>query len=308
MFITGTEWVWMDGEFIRWQDATVHVSTHTLHLGSGVFEALRCYQTDDGPAVFRIEPHTERLFASAAIYEMEIPYSRRDIEQAVCDTIAKNHLTNCYVRVLCYHGSGALGVYPKSCPIRLAILAWPMGAYLGADSLETGIRATISSWMKFHSRMMPTTAKACGQYLNSLLALKEAIKKGYDEAILVDINGNVAEGTGENIFVVRNGCIVTNDEKSSILLGITREAVIALARDSGFCVEIREIKVEELISADEAFFTGTAAEVTPIREIDGKSISFGKPGAITRAIQKDFFAVISGNNSKYRHWLRFLPH
>ena len=302
-----TEWVWIDGEYIRWVDASVHIATHTLHLGSGVFEAVRCYQTETGPAVFRLDAHIERLFASAAVYNLEIPYTREQLAEAICETVRLNNFDICYIRVLCYLGVGSLGVSPRNCPVHLAILSWPLGAYLGgAEVLEKGVRVTISSWTKFHSRMMPTTAKACGQYLNSILAMREAIERGYDEGILLDIDGNIAEGSGENIFIVRDGRIITNDEQSSILLGITREAVIEIARNLGYEVEVRKLRVEDLYSADEAFFTGTAAEVTPIREVDGTFIGQEARGPVTTLLQQHFFAATSGRDPKYRKWLHFI--
>jgi branched-chain amino acid aminotransferase len=301
-----TEWLWMNGEMIRWRDACVHLTTHTLHLGSGVFEALRCYPTDDGPAIFRLDAHVGRLFASAAMYEMEIGYSTEELQEAICETIRRNRFNVCYIRLLCYLGSGSLGVFPRDCPVQVAVIAWPLGAYLGARSLESGVRATISSWTKFHSRMMPTTAKACGQYLNSILALREAIRKGYDEAILLDLEGNVAEGSGENIFLVRDGRLLTNDEQSSILLGITRQAVIEIAHDLGYPVEIGKMSPADLLSADEAFFTGTAAEVTPIREVDGQPIGRQARGPITEKIQQTFFNATTGGEPKYRRWLHFV--
>lgn len=306
MSFNQTEWVWIDGEYVRWADASVHIATHTLHLGSGVFEALRCYATDTGPAVFRLDAHIERLFASAAVYNVEVPYTLEQLAEAICGTVRLNNFDICYIRLLCYLGVGSLGVFPRDCPIHLAILSWPLGAYLGAEVLEKGVRVTISSWVKFHSRMMPTTAKACGQYLNSILAVREAIERGCDEAILLDIDGNIAEGSGENIFLVRDGRIITNDEQSSILLGITREAVIEIAHDLGFEVEVRKLRVEDLYSADEAFFTGTAAEVTPIREVDGTFIGQQPRGPVTTLLQQRFFAAVSGRDQKYRKWLHFI--
>ena len=298
-----SKWVWSNGRLVAWDDASVHISAHTLHLGSGVFEAIRCYDTNDGPSVFRLDAHLKRLYESASIYGIDVPYNPEELTQAVDEVIRVNGLSTCYLRVLCYHGSGSLGVFPRNCPIELTILAWPLGAYLGSQGLEHGVRVTISRWVKFHSRMMPTTAKACGQYLNSLLALREALDKGYDEAILLNEEGTIAEGTGENLFIVRNGRVLTNDEKSSILLGITRDAVIRIANDLGYPVEVGPIHLEDFLTADEAFFTGTAAEVTPIREADGKLIGTQPRGPITEKIQKVFFDATSGREPKYRHWL-----
>jgi len=297
-------WMWSNGEFVEWRDASVHISTHTLHLGSGVFEALRCYETDDGPAVFRLDAHLDRLYTSASIHSIDIPYTREELSKAVLELIRYNGFSSCYIRMLAYHGSGSLGVMPHNCPVELAILAWPFGAYLGSHALEHGVRVTISPWVKFSSRMMPTTAKACGQYLNSLLAVRAAVKAGFDEAILLNEAGTIAEGSGENIFLVRDGRVITNDENSSILLGITRDAVIRIASDLGYDVEIGPIRVEDLLSADEAFFTGTAAEVTPIREVDGRPIGAQERGPITREIQQAFFAATSGKDPRYQHWLQ----
>ena len=298
-----SKWVWSNGRLVAWDDASVHISTHTLHLGSGVFEAIRCYETDDGPSVFRLDAHLKRLYESASVYGIDIPYTQEELTQAVDEVIWQNGLSTCYLRVLCYHGSGSLGVFPRNCPIELTILTWPLGAYLGSQGLEHGVRTTISRWVKFHSRMIPTTAKACGQYLNSLLALREALEKGCDEAILLNEEGTIAEGTGENLFIVRDGRVLTNDERSSILLGITRDAVIRIANDLGYPVDIGPIQLEDLLTADEAFFTGTAAEVTPIREVDNKQIGTRARGPITEKIQKVFFNATSGREPKYRHWL-----
>ena len=298
-----TEWVWMNGEMVRWNEATVHVSVHTLHLGSGVFEAMRCYETVDGPAVFRMDEHLERLGASAEMHQMKLPYTREELAEAVRETIKRNGLRVCYVRVLCFYGSGSLGVYPAKCPVEVAIITWPLGAYLGAEALKSGVRITVSPWVKFHSRMMPTTAKACGQYLNSTLALREAIGRGFDEALLLDVDNNIAEGTGENLFLVRQGRLYTNDERSSILLGITRDAVLHIARHNGYEVETGTLRVEDLLAADEAFFTGTAAEVTPIREVDGRPIGQHVPGPVTAAMQEDFFAATSGRHPEFKSWL-----
>lgn len=297
--------VWMSGKLVAWDSASVHVSAHSLHLGSGVFEAIRCYETPGGPALFRLDAHLDRLFYSATIHGMKIPFTTEDLERATTTTVAANGFGECYVRILCYYGTGSLGVYPRRCPVEVAILAWPMGAYLGAGAMQHGIRTTVSSWVKFHSRMMPTTAKASGQYINSLLAVREAFDRGYDEAILMDADGYIAEGSGENIFVVREGQVFTNDDQSSILLGITRDSVIQLARDLGYEVVIGKLRLEDLLSADEAFFTGTAAEVTPIREVDGKAIG-DAPGRVTRKLQAEYAAAIRGRSPRYSGWLRHM--
>src|SRR5215471_12078797 len=293
----------MNGEVVPWSGATIHVSAHTLHYGSGVFEGLRCYETQDGAAVFRLPEHLDRFFASAEAYDIEIPYSKNELTHAICETISVNEFTGCYVRPLCFHGSGGLAVHPRNCPIEVVVLAWPWGAYLGEDSLERGVRVTVSSYTKFHSRMLPTTAKGCGGYLNSMLAAREAASGGYDEGLLLDEAGNIAEGSGENLFLVRDGRLLTNDERSSILLGITRDSVITLGRDLGYEIEVRNLTLQDLLLADEAFFTGTAVEVTPIRELDGKRIGQGKRGPVTEKIQRSFLAAVSGEHERYSKWL-----
>jgi branched-chain amino acid aminotransferase len=298
-----TEWVWMNGRVVRWQEATLHVSSHALHYGSGVFEGIRCYETDDGPALFRLDAHLDRLYSSAAAYGLPIPYSQDEISDAICEVIDRNGFAGCYVRPIVYFGSSSLGVHPRHCPVEVAILTWPWAAYLGDEGLERGVRVKVSPITKFHSRMMPTTAKACGGYINSMLAVREAMDAGYDEALLLDERGNVAEGSGENLFVVRDGGLLTNDEQSSILLGVTRDAVIQIARDLGYEVEVGVIRLDDLITADEAFFTGTAAEVTPIRELDGAVIGAGTRGPVTETIQRRFFDAVLGREARYRDWL-----
>ncbi|MCI0491101.1 MAG: branched-chain amino acid transaminase [Blastocatellia bacterium] len=306
MSFNQANYVWMSGKLVPWSEANVHVSAHSLHLGSGIFEALRCYETESGPAIFRLDAHLERLWQSASVYEMAIPFTKGQLEDAICETISSNGLSDCYIRILCYYGSGSLGVFPRQCPVEVTILAWTLGTYIGSDALKRGAAVTISSWVKFHSQMMPTTAKASGQYLNSLLALREALDRGCDEALLLDLHGNIAEGSGENLFIVRDGILKTNDDRSSILMGITRDAVIRIAGDLGYEVEVGELSLEELLASDEAFFTGTAAEVTPIREVDGKSLGRSVPGPITAQLQEFYFAAISGKDSRYKDWLRFL--
>ncbi len=298
-----SKWVWMNGELIPWHDATTHVSAHALHYGSGVFEGMRCYETTKGPAVFRLDAHLDRLYASAEVYGLAIPYTQAELTNAVCEVVRLNGFRSCYVRPLCYLGSRSLGVHPGNCPVEVVILAWPWAPYLGAEGLTQGVRVTVSPWRKFQSRMMPTTAKACGQYLNSMLAVRDAISRGFAEALLLDGDGNLAEGSGENLFLVRAGQLLTNDERHSILLGITRDAVLRIAQDLGYSVEIRALQLDDLLLADEAFFTGTAAEVTPIREVDGTAIGRNTPGPVTEEIQRVFFAATSGNDERYKDWL-----
>lgn len=301
-----SKWVWRNGSIIPWEDATTHVSSHALHYGSGVFEGMRCYETTDGPAIFRLDEHLDRLYQSAEMHGMQIPYRREQLSEAICELIERSDFKSCYVRPICYYGSSSLGLHPAKCPLEVVILVWPWAAYLGAEGLEHGVRITVSPWTKFHSEMMPTTAKACGQYINSILAVRDAVNRGFDEALLLDTQGFIAEGSGENIFVVRNGEIFTNDERHSILLGITRDAVIKIARDLDFKVNVGPLSLPELLEADEAFFTGTAAEVTPIREVDGTLINGGSRGPITETLQNVFFSATSGRHELYRSWLTFV--
>jgi len=296
----------MNGNLVRWADATVHVSAHGLHYGSGVFEGIRCYETADGPAVFRLDAHLDRLYSSAAVYGLEIPYTRAELAAATCGVIASNAFTSCYVRPICFPGSSTLGLVPRNCPVEVVILAWPWEPLLGVEALEAGVRVTVSPWVKFHRQMMPTTAKACGQYLNSILAARDAVSRGYHEALLLGADGSIAEGAGENLFVVREGKLLTNEERHSILLGVTRDTVLEMARDLGYRTEIQALQVEDLLSADEAFLTGTAAEVTPICEVDGKLIGRGRRGPVTERIQQTFFRACSGHDPRYRSWLHIV--
>lgn len=303
MSFDDSKWVWMNGRAIPWQNATTHVSAHALHYGSGVFEGIRCYETTDGAAVFRLDAHLDRLYSSAEIYGITIPYTREELAGGVNEIVRLNNFRSCYVRPICYLGSGSLALHPGNNPVEVVILAWPWAPYLGVEGLKHGVRVTVSPWRKFQSRMMPTTAKACGQYLNSMLAVRDAVSRGYAEALLLDAEGHLAEGSGENLFIVREGQLLTNDESHSILPGITREAVIKIAIDLGYQVETRALDLEDLVSADEAFFTGTAAEVTPIREVDETVIGKRTPGFVTEEIQRVFFAATSGEDRRYNDWL-----
>ncbi len=298
-----TKWVWMDGRVIRWANATTHVSAHALHYGSGVFEGMRCYETADGPAVFRLESHLDRLYASAEVYGIVIPYSRDDLIAATCEVIQRNGFSSCYVRPICYFGSGSLSLHPGNCPVQVVILAWPWSAYLGVEGLDHGVSVTVSPWRKFQSCMMPTTAKACGQYINSILAVRDALSRGFAEALLLDADGHLAEGSGENLFIVHDGKLLTNDDSHSILLGITRDAVMRIAQDLGYHIEIKTLELADLLGADEAFLTGTAAEVTPIRAVDEMIIGSGTRGPVTTEIQRVFFDATSGRDDRYRDWL-----
>ena len=300
--IPKTEKIWMDGKFVDWDDAKVHVLTHTLHYGLGIFEGIRCYETGKGSAIFRLDEHVERLFNSAHIFLMEIPYSKKEIKDAIVETVKVNKIKSCYIRPLVYIGYGAMGLYPKENPVSVSIAAWSWGTYLGDEGLEKGIRIRTSSFIRNHVNANMTRGKVCGYYVNSQLAKKEAISTGYDEALLLDTEGYVAEGSGENIFIVRNGVLKTTP-LTSILEGITRSSILQIAEDEGVRIKEERFTRDELYISDEAFFTGTAAEVTPIREVDGRTIGVGRPGEITRKVQSIFFDIVKGKNNKYKSWL-----
>ncbi len=297
--------IWMDGKLVNWEDANVHVLTHTLHYGVGVFEGIRCYRCEDGSsAVFRLDEHVRRLFDSAHIMGMAIPFSRDDIKKGIIDTLKVNDLKEAYIRPIAFIGDGDMGIYVNN-PIRVAIAAYPWGAYLGDEGLNNGIRVKISSFNRFHVNNTMTKAKTCGHYVNSVLAKREAKSLGYDEALMLDTEGYVSEASGENIFMVRKGVLKTTP-LTSVLDGITRDAVITIAEEKGIKVKEERFTRDELYIADEAFFTGTAAEITPIREVDNRKIGEGKPGEITKSIQKEFFDIAKGKNIKYRRWLTCL--
>jgi branched-chain amino acid aminotransferase len=297
-----TEKIWMDGKLVNWDDAMVHVLTHTLHYGLGAFEGIRCYKTEKGSAIFRLDEHVDRLFASAAIFMLEIPFSKAEIKAAIIKTVKANKLKECYIRPLVYIGYGAMGLYPKDNPIKVSIAAWPWGAYLGDEGLEKGIRVKVSSFARHHIGSTMTMAKVCGYYVNSQIAKKEAITGGFDEALLLDTDGYVSEGSGENIFIVRNNVIIT-PPLHSILEGITRDSIIQIVKDLKLPLKEKRFTRDEVYISDEAFFTGTAAEITPIRELDGRKIGIGKRGKITGKLQKIFFDVVKGKNRKYESWL-----
>ncbi len=297
--------IWMDGRFVPWADAKVHVMTHTLHYGFGVFEGIRCYSTPKGGAVFRLQEHTTRLFDSAHILGIEIPYKPEEINEAILETIRKNELRECYIRPLAYLGNNKLGLNYKGASCHVSIAAWSWGAYLGEDGLKNGIRVKISSFSRHHINVTMTNAKVCGAYINSILAKSEAIKDGYDEAILLDVNGNVAEGSGENIFIVKNNVLKT-PPLVSVLEGITRSTVLHFAKEKGMVVKEEHFARDELYTADEAFFTGTAAEITPIREVDNRKIGDGKPGPVVKMMQEAFFATVQGENDSLKNWLTYI--
>lgn len=295
-------WIWYDGKLVPWRDATTHVLTHSLHYGLAIFEGVRAYKTPAGPAIFRLHEHTERLFNSAKIFMMEMPYTPEQISEAQREVVRANKLESCYLRPLAFYGSEKMGVSPKGAKVHVSIAAWPWGAYLGEEGLERGIRVKTSSYQRHHINVSMVRSKTAGHYVNSILANLEATNHGYDEALLLDTNGFVAEGAGENLFIIRDGQIF-EPQMVSGLIGITRRTVIELARDLGYEIKQMPMTRDDVYLADEAFFTGTAAEVTPIRELDGRVIGAGKRGPITEKIQKLFFEVVIGNNAKYKHWL-----
>lgn len=304
MSLRDARWAWINGECVPWEKATVHVSTHALHYGSGVFEGIRCYQSDRGPVLFRLDAHLERLWSSAQAYGMKIPYSAEALVEAISELINLHEFSSCYVRPLCFRGTHDLKVDPDDCPIEMIILAWPWGPLHGSTALSGGVRVCISHRKKFHSNMMPATAKASGQYINSILAIREAKADGYDEPLLLNIDGYLSEAASENIFVIQDGKLLTNDDRDSILLGITRDSVIQIARDLGYEVEITRLSVSDLLNSQESFLTGTAAEVVPICEVDGKPIGSGQCGPITAHIQKEYMQIVSGRHPGYMHWLQ----
>ena len=291
----------MNGEFVAWDDAKVHVLTHGLHYGTGVFEGIRAYETEAGTAIFRHSDHLKRLENSAKLYYMDLPFSREQLREATHELIARNGLKSCYIRPLVYRGHGPMGLDPLNNPVEVSIAVWEWGAYLGEEGKQNGIRARVSSWRRISGESLIPHSKASGQYLNSVLAKIEANKSGYEEAILLDDSGNVCEGTGENIFVVKDGTIYTPPQAASILDGINRKSVIEIARDLGYTVVERDIARAELALSDELFLTGTAAELTPVREID--DIAIGPPGEITAAVQRAFEDALHGRAERYREWL-----
>jgi len=297
-----SELIWHNGELVAWEDAKVHVLTHGLHYGTAVFEGIRCYETEAGPAVFRHIEHLERLERSAKLFYMDLPFSVAQLREATHELIARNGHSSCYIRPIAYRGYGQMGLNPLEAPIDVSIATWPWGAYLGEAGIRDGVRAKVSSWERISPRSLIPHAKASGQYLNSVLAKIESLKAGYEEAILLDEHGHVCEGTGENIFVVSGGVIHTPPQTASILDGITRRSVVQIARDLGYEVIERDIARAELALADEVFLTGTAAELVPVREIDDHAIGTGRPGEITRALQAVFQDALHGRVERYREW------
>ncbi|GBD99181.1 branched-chain-amino-acid aminotransferase [bacterium BMS3Abin07] len=300
-----SEKIWMNGELVDWDNANVHVLSHTLHYGLGLFEGIRCYDTASGPAVFRLDEHIQRLFKSAHIFMLDIPYSENDITLAVKETIKANNLKECYIRPLVYIGNGGMGLYVEDNSINLAIAVWPWGSYLGEDGIRNGIRVKTSSFVRSSVNSNMARAKVSGYYVTSQLAKREAILCGFDEALLLDPEGYVSEGSGENVFIVRHGRLKTTP-LTSILEGITRESVIEIAGNEGIELTESRFTRDEAYISDEAFFSGTAAEITPIIELDKRSIGNGAPGEITKKIQHIFFDAVKGKNKKYSHWLTYI--
>ena len=299
--------IWMDGEFVDWEDAQIHVLTHGLHYGSGVFEGVRCYNTERGPAIFRWGEHLDRLYNSAKPYDLDIDFSREELTNATHELIERQDLQSCYIRPIAFYGYNSLGVSPGDCPTRVAIACWPWGAYLGEEALETGVDVMVSSWRKHASSQIPTNAKTTGLYVNSMLAGEEARRNGYVEAIVLNKEGNVAEGPGENLFLVRDGTIYTPGLAESILDGITRRTVIELAREAGYEVhEESPISRGELYTADELFFTGSAAEVTPIKTVDDVTVGAGERGPVTEELQSRFFEVVERRTDDHDEWFTYI--
>lgn len=304
MPIEKTDLIWMDGELVPWDEAKVHVLVHGLHYGSGVFEGIRTYAAVDGPAVFRLTDHIQRLLDSAKLLMMQVPFSLDELVEACKLTVRENKMDSCYVRPLAYLGYGEIGLNPLPCPVNVSIAVWPWGAYLGEESLEAGVRVKVSSWRRMDPNVNPVAAKGTGIYINSSLAKVEAVQSGYDEAILLNTHGQVAECTGENIFIVKNGVLVTPPLSSGALGGFTRDSIMTIARDAGIPVEETTLLRHDLYLADEAFLTGTAAEVVPIREVDGRII--GPRGPITQQLQSTYLDAVRGKVERYKDWLEYV--
>ena len=304
--IAEVEKIWMDGELVDWADAKIHVLSHALHYGSGVFEGIRAYETARGAAVWHLEEHLHRLFRSAKLYHMDLPFSYDELVRATTDVIKANGLTSCYVRPIAFRGYGEMGVNPLNAPINVSVAVWPWGAYLGEEALEQGVRIKISSWRRNSQNALPAAAKANGQYINSVLAKVESLKAGYDEAIMLNEAGFVTDGSGENVFIVRDGVLFTPPTQAGCLDGITRGTVITLAREREYVVREENLVRTDLYNADECFFTGTAAELTPIREVDDRQVGAGHRGAVTKELQDAFFAATKGEDPRHTEWLTYV--
>jgi branched-chain amino acid aminotransferase len=303
MPLADCKFVWKNGKIVPWAEATFHVSSHGLHYGTGVFEGIRCYDTPSGPAVFRLGTHIDRCFTSARIYGLSWPYNRHDLSHAVLEVIRANHFRDCYIRPIAFYGSHTLRINPKGCSTEVAILAWPWETYLGANAPVSGIDVCISSWRKISTHAVPARAKACGQYVNSVLATQDAAARGFGEALLLDDAGDLTEGPAENLFLVRGNRLLTNDQGSSVLPGVTRDTVMHIANDMGMGVYMQKLTLDDLRAADEAFLTGTAVEITPIAIVDMKPIGKGTRGPITAQLQSAYHKAVSGRTARYNDWL-----
>ena len=298
--------IWFNGELVSFDKAKIHVLSHCIHYGTGVFEGIKCYNTPKGPAVFKLKEHMERLHKSANNYKMTIPHSVDELCKGTLDLIKSNQLDECYIRPVAYYGYDTLGVHPKDCPTEVAIGTLNWGAYVGKDALKKGAHITISPWKKYQSKSFPASTKSSGTYLNSLLAVEDAKSRGFDEALLLNLDDTIAEGSGQNFFIIKDGVFHTNDKNANILMGITRETVLHLVDDLGMESKIADITQEDLYNADEAFFTGSASEITPIRKIDEHTFSNGKAGELTLKIQELYYNIVRGKNTKYESWLSYV--
>lgn len=299
----------MNGALRPWEEAQVHVGAHSLHYGTGIFEGIRCYHTDRGPAIFRLTDHVERFFQAADSYGMHIPFTPAEIERAAVAIVEANSYTDCYIRPIAFYGSGTLSISARDCPVHVAVLCWVWDTYLGQEGLRKGVRVALSHWRKPGRDSLHTAVKASGHYATAALAAREGFDRGYSEVLMLDAAGRLAGGSGQNLFLVIDGKLVTNDAESAIVPGITRDTVVELARSLGLETQIRVLTLDDLAAAEEAFFTGTACEVTPIREVDGKPVGAGVPGPVTQRIQQTYFDVVHGRHPQFQHWLRIVqPH
>ena len=301
-----SKFIWFNGKIIPWVDARIHVMSHVLHYGSGVFEGIKCYNTVHGPAIFRLEDHIQRLFESGNKYMIQIPFTEDEIIDATIETVRINGFQSCYIRPIAFYGYDTLGVHPKDCPVEVAVASFFWGAYLGDEGLVNGVNIVISPWQRLTLEAFPESAKASGQYMNSMLAVQDARVRGYDEALLLNQQGNIAEGSGQNIFIIKDEKIYTNDVNASILMGITRDSIIQISRDLNYSLEISDLTQDMLFNADEAFFTGSATEVTPIATVNDKPIGDGKPGTITLELKEMYLKIVHGKDNHYNKWLTFV--
>ena len=301
-----SKFIWFNGNIVPWNDAKIHVMSHVLHYGSGVFEGIKCYAAEEGPAIFRLDDHIHRLFESANKYQIQIPFSVDDIINATIETVRINGFESCYIRPIAFYGYDTLGVHPKDCPVEVAVASFFWGAYLGDEGLENGVDIVISPWKRLSLDAFPPSAKASGQYMNSMLAVQDARNRGYDEALLLNQQGNIAEGSGQNIFIVKDDKIYTNGINASILMGITRSTIIQICKNLDYSVEITDLTEEMLLSSDEAFFTGSATEVTPIASVNDKPVGNGKPGRITLKLKNLYSRIVQGKETRYNDWLTFV--